>query len=96
MVYADGSVWVSGGNDEVARFDTRTHEPVGRPRHIPGKPTLLATDGEWVWVGVADRYSVVAIGPAKRTPVFEAPILYGSTVSPSGRGECGFRTALAR
>jgi class 3 adenylate cyclase/streptogramin lyase len=79
IVYAHGFVWVSGGNDEVARIDPGSRGLAGHPSHIhiPGKPALLAAGYGRVWVGVHDRNLVVAINPTTDSVALEAPIGFG-------------------
>jgi hypothetical protein len=79
ITYAHGFVWVSGGNDEVARIDPVSRGLGGHPSHIhiAGKPALLEAGYGRVWVGVHDRNLVVAINPTTDSVALEAPIGFG-------------------
>jgi class 3 adenylate cyclase/streptogramin lyase len=77
ITYAGGSVWVSGGNDEVAQLDAGSREIVGHPLHVRGKPALLAKGYGRVWVGVHDLHEVVGINPKTDRVALRAPIGFG-------------------
>jgi hypothetical protein len=85
ITYADGLVWVSGGNDQVATIDPRTRQQSGALLHVPGAPALMATGFGRVWIGRHDAEVVDGIDPATRKVAVKSDIL--SAVNGIGVGE---------